>query len=158
MKLLNPICKAVLYFLPFLMSCGNTAAVVDTFDEIRGRNWSYGGKVRVPVTIEDPGKDYAIYINLRHTSGYKYSNIFLKIHQTGPDGKRVTVRKEFRLAEPDGEWLGSGSGNLYSYRLLYRENYRFPAKGTYTFEIEQNMRDNPLKEISDVGLRVEKEE
>jgi len=25
------------------------------------------------------------------------------------------------------------------------------------FELEQNMRDNPLKEVSDIGLRVEKQ-
>jgi gliding motility-associated lipoprotein GldH len=44
---------------------------------------------------------------------------------------------------------------LYSYQLPIYLNYRFPAKGTYIFELEQNMRDNPLKEITDVGLRVE---
>ena len=36
----------------------------------------------------------------------------------------------------------------------FRTNYKFPAKGVYHFYIEQNMRDNPLREVSDVGLRV----
>jgi gliding motility-associated lipoprotein GldH len=35
-------------------------------------------------------------------------------------------------------------------------NFKFPEKGIYTFNIEQNMRDNPLHEVNDVGLRVEK--
>ena len=77
------------------------------------------------------------------------------IHQKAPGTKTITERKEFRLAYPDGEWLGSGSGNLYSYQILFKEKYKFLKAGTYIFVFEQNMRDNPLREVSDVGLRVE---
>ncbi|MBC7758415.1 MAG: gliding motility lipoprotein GldH, partial [Phormidesmis sp. FL-bin-119] len=63
---------------------------------------------------------------------------------------------EFKLALPDGEWLGSGSGNLYSYQIPLKENFKFTLKGKYVIELEQNMRDNPLDHVSDVGVRVEK--
>ena len=65
------------------------------------------------------------------------------------------MRYELKLASNTGEWLGSGSGSLYSYQIPFK-TIRFPAKGIYNFEIEQNMRDNPLHEVSDIGLRVEK--
>lgn len=143
-----------LFFIGLLWGCTDSA-VIDTNQAVTGRNWSYNEKVRIPVTIEDTNKGYNLYFNLRHTGDYKYANIFVLIHETGPDKKRKTERKEFQLAYPDGEWLGSGSGNMNSYQLLFRKNYRFPQKGTYLFEVEQNMRDNPLREISDVGLRVE---
>jgi gliding motility-associated lipoprotein GldH len=129
--------------------------VVDVNKEISNRTWSYIKKVSVPVKIEDTNKPYNLYMNLRHTANYRYSNIFVLIHQIAPGGKRTTERKEFQLAYPDGEWLGSGSGNIYTYQLLFKENHRFNAPGAYVFEFEQNMRDNPLKEIRDVGLRVE---
>jgi gliding motility-associated lipoprotein GldH len=144
----------ILLLITLLTACIDDA-VIDSNTEISNRNWSYIKKVRIPVNIEDAGKPYNLYFNLRHTGEYKYSNIFILIHQTSPDKKRVTERKEFQLAYPDGEWLGSGSGNIYSHQFLYKENYKFPQKGTYTFEFEQNMRDNPLREVSDVGLRVE---
>lgn len=137
-------------------SCQDTQTVVDNNIEIAGHNWSYTEKVQVPVEISDASLAYNLYLNLRLTASYKYSNIFLLIHTTGPDGKKTTERKEFRLALPDGEWLGSGSGNLYSYQILFRENYKFPIKGKYTFELEQNMRDNPLNSVTDAGVRVEK--
>ena len=135
-------------------SCKDNA-IVDVNKEISSRNWSYIKKVSVPVKIIDTSKEYNIYMNLRHTADYKYSNIFVLVHQIVPGGKRTSERKEFQLAYPDGEWLGSGSGNLYTYQLLYKEKYRFPVAGTYVFEFEQNMRDNPLREIRDVGMRVE---
>ncbi len=65
------------------------------------------------------------------------------------------MRQEFQLAMPDGEWLGNGSGNLFSYQLIYKENYKFASTGKYNLIVEQNMRDNPLKAISDVGIYVE---
>ena len=137
-----------------LQGCTDNA-IIDVNHEISNRRWSYIKKVSIPVKIEDNSKAYNVYMNLRHTADYRYSNIFVLIHQRSPDGKKVTERKEFQLAYPDGEWLGSGSGNLYTYQLLFKERYRFPSPGTYIFEFEQNMRDNPLREVRDVGLRVE---
>lgn len=139
-----------------LASCQDTQTIADTNKEIPGRNWNYTEKLEIPVKIDSVGIPYNLYLNLRHTPQYKYSNIFILIHITGPDGKKKTERREFKLALPDGEWLGSGSGNLYSYQLLFKENYKFPAKGTYKFELEQNMRDNPLDGVSDAGIRIEK--
>lgn len=146
--------SGLLLFVLILIGCTDNA-IIDVNKEISDRNWSYIKKIRIPVKIEDEKQPYDLYLNLRHTADYNYSNIFILIHQSGPGIKRTTERKEFQLAYPDGEWLGSGSGNLYSYQFLFRKNYVFPKKGTYVFEFEQNMRDNPLHEVSDAGLRIE---
>lgn len=145
-----------MFLVSIFTSCGDSVTVVDSNVELGKRNWGYTEKVRIPVNIEETGIPYNVYLNLRHTSDYKYSNIFLLIHITSPDGKKTTERKEFKLALSDGEWLGSGSGNLYSYQLMIRENYKFPLKGKYMIELEQNMRDNPLDQVTDAGIRVEK--
>jgi gliding motility-associated lipoprotein GldH len=129
---------------------------VDTNIELKKRNWSYAEKIKVPVKIESADIPYNLYFNLRHTADYKYSNIFVLIHVTDPNGKKTTERKEFKLALADGEWLGKGSGNKYSLQLQFKSSYKFPKNGTYLFELEQNMRDNPLNNISDAGIRVEK--
>jgi gliding motility-associated lipoprotein GldH len=136
--------------------CTDKNAVIDQNTEVADHNWTYQGSFKYPVTIEDEKIPYNVYMNLRVTADYKYSNLFVLITQTAPDKKSKTQRYELKLASKDGEWLGEGSGNLYRYQLPFLTNYKFPLKGTYTFTIEQNMRDNPLKEVSDVGLRVEK--
>ena len=137
-------------------SCTDPNSIIDTNTEIADHNWSYVNRVNFDVKIDDEKAAYNQYLNLRVTGNYKYSNIFVLVYQITPDKKTQTTRFEVKLANPDGEWLGKGSGNLYSYQVLLRKDYRFPAKGVYRFQIEQNMRDNPLHEISDVGLRVEK--
>jgi gliding motility-associated lipoprotein GldH len=136
--------------------CTDPLAVIDHNTELPNHNWSYVNRIKYDVKIDDETVAYNLYFNLRVTGSYKYSNIFALFYQTSPGKKKAITRYEFKLANRDGEWLGSGSGNLYSYQLPLRTNYKFPAKGTYHFEIEQNMRDNPLHEVSDAGLRIEK--
>ncbi|MVN20284.1 gliding motility lipoprotein GldH [Mucilaginibacter arboris] len=143
-----------LFFM--LQACNEPGTLIDQSTEISNHNWPYINKIKTDVKIEDISVPYNIYFNLRHSADYKYSNIFILVHQISPDHQTKIIRYEFKLANPDGEWLGNGSGNLYSYRLPLQTNFRFPIKGTYSFIIEQNMRDNPLKEVADVGLRVER--
>jgi len=149
---------ALLFATALASSCTDNSAVIDNNTAIADHNWSYVNKVRFDVKIDDEKAAYNLYFNLRVTADYKYSNLFVLIYQTSPGNIKKVNRYELKLANKDGEWLGKGSGNLYSYQTPFRTNYHFPAKGTYHFEIEQNMRDNPLHEISDVGLRVEKAE
>jgi len=152
------------YLLPLLLiaitfgSCTDKNAIIDENIEIANHNWIYGNLVKFDVKIDDPAIAYNLYFNLRVTADYRYSNIFILLHQRGPGIKDTANRMEFKLADANGEWYGTGSGNLYSYQMMFLSAYRFPAKGIYHFAIEQNMRDNPLHEVSDVGLRVEKDD
>lgn len=152
--------KKLLVALPAIIvllatGCTDPNAIIDQNTSIENRNWSYANTIKNDVKIDDASIPYNIYVNLRVTGDYRYSNIFVLLRRNGP-GLNSLTRFELKLAEPDGRWLGTGSGNLYSYQVPVITNFKFPAKGTYHFQIEQNMRDNPLHEVSDVGLRVEK--
>ncbi|WP_428327810.1 gliding motility lipoprotein GldH [Mucilaginibacter sp.] len=152
----------IFYFLSLAMvafsiaGCTDKKALTDQNTAVTGHSWTYQNKLKYTVKIDDEKAAYNLYMNLRVTADYKYSNLFVLITQTAPDKKTKINRYELKLANKEGEWLGDGSGNLYSYQVPFRTNYKFPVKGTYTFTIEQNMRDNPLLEVSDVGLRVER--
>lgn len=154
--------KALLHKLLFVLgiglaltSCSDRNGVFDQSNEIENRNWSYSNKVRYDVKIDDPAVLYSLFMNLRVGGDYRYSNIFVMLRVSGPGLKPQATRFETKLADPDGKWLGDGSGGLYNYQTLL-SNFHFPQKGVYHFEIEQNMRDNPLHGVSDVGLRVAK--
>ena len=157
--------KQLLFFYFFLIpvffipsGCKDKKEVIDQNTEVPNHNWTYVNKFGFDAKIDDEKLAYNLYINLRVTAGYKYSNLFVLISRNGPDKKPSVTRFELTLANPDGEWLGKGAGNLYTYQLPFLTNYKFPEKGNYHFYIEQNMRDNPLREVSDVGMRVERAE
>ncbi|MDY0905158.1 gliding motility lipoprotein GldH [Pedobacter sp. CFBP9032] len=150
--------KRQAYLLIFLLGAslflGCTSSVIDSNVKVPERKWTYRNHIVNSFEIKDNSKAYNIYFKLRHTADYKYSNIFILAHFK--DGKNtITKRFQYKLAKNDGEWLGSGSGNIFSYVLPMQTNYRFLKKGQFTIEIEQNMRDNPLVEVVDLGVLVE---
>nr|WP_294895025.1 gliding motility lipoprotein GldH [uncultured Pedobacter sp.] len=150
--------KLFIYFsflILILQSCIDQNIKVDTYNAMPKQNWTYVNPVKATLNVTDSTQAYNIYVNFRHTADYKYSNIWLRFHIIGPNQKDIPIRQEFQLAMPDGQWLGNGSGNLFTYQLIYKQNYKFAGTGKYTLIVEQNMRDNPLKGISDAGIYVE---
>src|ERR1700743_3584302 len=100
-----------------LSGCSDPKAVIDQNTEIVNNNWSYGNKLKYPVKVTDADIAYNLCLNLRVTADYKYSNIFILVHKSGPGMTPTTVRYEFPLANAAGEWYGAGSGNIYSYQV-----------------------------------------
>ncbi len=140
------------FVISVLAGCAGNIADVNV--AIPDHKWAYRNHVRAVFEIKDHTKAYNIYFKLRHTADYRYSNIFILAHFKD-DQKTATKRYQFKLAKDDGEWLGSGSGNFFSYNFPLLAHYHFQENGKFEIDIEQNMRDNPLMEISDAGILVE---
>jgi gliding motility-associated lipoprotein GldH len=62
-----------------------------------------------------------------------------------------------KLLATNNGWLGSGMDDIYYHRLpLTSSPIPLSKPGQYIFTIQQIMREDPLKHIMDVGLRIEK--
>ncbi|SKB71340.1 gliding motility-associated lipoprotein GldH [Sphingobacterium nematocida] len=138
------------------VSCSNDA-VYEKNQAIPNRSWSYEEKPRFDVHIDDNKSKYNVYINLRHSNEYDFSNIFVLLHEKGNKLLDTAYRKEISLAQLDGRWLGNSAGSLYEIQYLAKDGFVFPDTGMYTFTIEQNMRETPLKDVVDVGIKVVKQ-
>ncbi|MCJ0741823.1 gliding motility lipoprotein GldH [Pedobacter montanisoli] len=136
-------------------SACNLNTVADSTQSVPGNNWLYNNPAKTQFEISDTLKTYAVKFNLRHTVDYRYSNLFVLLVVRGKDVNKK-IRYELKLATQTGEWLGKGSGDIYSKEFTLLKDLSFKHQGTYTITIEQNMRDNPLIGISDVGLQVVK--
>jgi gliding motility-associated lipoprotein GldH len=121
-----------------------------------GPEWAWGEIRRFEVNIRDTASLYNLFINARHTEQYAYSNCWLSIQTIGPGGDTLNARVELRLAEADGTWRGECNTAMCLQRELIGPGQRFPQPGTYTFLLEQDMRENPLTGLQDIGIRLEK--
>lgn len=118
--------------------------------------WNVDHAVSFELMVEDTISSCNLYINIRNTSMYPYSNLHLRIRTTAPSGDSVEERFEVVLADEKGKWQGSGLGDIWDIQKLYKQNVRFAQKGKYLIEYRQDMRPDNLPFIMDVGLRVEK--
>lgn len=147
---------AIFLFSSLVLSSCNSDAVYEQSIAIKDRSWTYDQKPSFAVKIEDNNAKYDLFINLRHTNAYDYSNFFVLLKEKGKGVKDTSYRKQILLAALDGQWYGNSAGSLYEIQHLAKENFTFPDTGVYTFTLEQNMRDNPLKEITDIGIKLVK--
>ena len=139
----------------FFTSCNDDD--FDTRTVIPEAEWRQENRVAFDVDINDTISPYEFGIGLRHLENYRYSNLFVFLHTTMPNGNHTRDTIECTLATPEGKWIGKSSGSMRDLTVPLNENLLFPLSGTYHFEIEQAMREPVLKGISDIGLYIEKQ-
>lgn len=146
----------ILLIVTILSSCVNKNVIFDESVVISNAAWNNQDFPYFDVNIEDTTSAYNFYLNIRHLENYRYSNFYMFLHTTFPDGNQTHDTIELVLSYPDGRWIGKGSGSMRDNNILLNNNLHFPAKGNYRFEIEQAMRESVLEGITDVGIRFEK--
>ncbi|HSH67875.1 MAG TPA: gliding motility lipoprotein GldH [Bacteroidia bacterium] len=151
---LTVICCAFL----FVLTACDSKRIFEENKNIPDNNWESSNVIKFEVPIKDPATPANFYINIRNADGYPYSNIYLFIKTTFPNGKFSTDTLECILADEQGKWLGNGLGDIYDNQIPFKRNVRFPLAGIYTFEIQQGTRKDNVPLIMDVGLRIEKAE
>jgi gliding motility-associated lipoprotein GldH len=152
-------CKAkfLIVFIPCLalLSCDRNG-VYDENINTQKNSWSETNTAQFQVEVKDTISSHNIYVNIRNTTDYSNSNLFLFITTTSPAGFTKLDTLECFLADEQGKWLGKGFGYIRDNRILYKRNIRFPLKGSYKFDLKQAMRTEELKGIASVGIRVER--
>lgn len=141
----------------FAVSC-DSSRLYETNKSIESNGWSRLDTACFEVDISDTLTMHNFYINLRHSTAYKFSNIFLFFHTTFPGGQVTSDTLQILLADNSGKWIGTGMGKIKECRIMLQDRVRFPRSGSYSFCIEQGMRTEPLLGIEDIGVRVEKME
>jgi gliding motility-associated lipoprotein GldH len=144
-----------IFLLLGLASC-DSKRVFESYQTIDKNGWNKDSLMVFDALIGDTTRNYNLFVNIRNEGSYAYSNLWLFLTINSPDGKMRTDTVEFSLAEPSGRWKGSGIGDLYDNQLPFKKSVYFPRKGIYSFSIKQGMRENVLKGIRDIGIRVEK--
>ena len=143
-------------FLILFISC-NDQRFFEESVKIDDGQWRSDNILTFSTVISDTISRYDISFDVRNDISYSYSNLYLFMKTTFPNGQVTRDTIECMLAAYDGKWLGSGTGNLRFNRFLFQQGIQFPIPGTYRFELEQAMRVSELKGLRDIGLRIEKE-
>lgn len=155
----NTFLKNLTLALFVLLIAGACNTSIGTFEknvQIPGDEWKSSFKPQVVVNITDTISRYNMYVVVRHKNAYQFNNLWVNIETKLPvSGKTNKQRFDLRLATDDRGWLGSGMDDIFEHRILITA-VRFPNTGEYTFTFENIMRQDPLKHVMNIGLRLEK--
>jgi gliding motility-associated lipoprotein GldH len=149
-----------------LIACSLWLSSCDTIDlyekvvPVPGHQWQSSYKPEFRFTIKDTAVPYQIYLIVRHNNKYRYNNIWVNLYAKGPVDSVHKFNLELPLANKEG-WLGTGMDDIFEHRIAFAldpEKFRFTRAGDYTFTLEQIMRDDPLENVMNVGIRIEKKD
>lgn len=144
----------ILVFFIGLASC-QTIDIYEKTATFREHNWKSGEQPSFTFQITDTTSLYNIFLVMRHEDAYNYNNIWINLIVKSP-ADVVTIRREFILANNRQGWLGRGMDDIIEHRIPFNDKPAPLRKGTYTFTLQQDMREDPLDYIINAGIRVEK--
>ena len=140
-------------------SCSLPSDVFEKDVTLPGQEWqsTYRPTFSFDISGEDTANRYNIYLVLRHTDAYNYNNIWIRgsVKQPGDSAIR-SQRYDLSLADNQKGWTGSGMDDIYEHRIEIQHSTKFDHPGTYSFTLEQIMREDPLKHVLNIGVRIEK--
>lgn len=145
--------------------CLSSCTSIDLYEKyvsIPGHSWKNSYKPSFTFSIKDTSSPYQLFFIIRHTDKYSFNNIYIDLTTQQP-GQDTTQkgRYDLRLATDNEGWLGSGMDDIYEHRIPLTPSsgdFYFKKPGDYTFTVQQIMREDPLENVLNVGLRVEKKQ
>ncbi|PLX24226.1 MAG: gliding motility lipoprotein GldH [Salinivirgaceae bacterium] len=144
------------FILVVIFSGCDKSRVFDEYAAMPEENWNMDSIKYFPFQIEDSLAIYNMYINIRNTGKYEFSNLIVFVETDLPGQLKLRDTVNCILADEKGEWLGSGFGSIWTSKIPYKIKFRFPRNGQYDVHIQHGMRKEDLTGISDIGIRIEK--
>jgi len=152
MKIVTLSLLSVLQLL-LITSCGQHS-IYNEDVAIEDGKWFKNSAVHFEVNIKDTTKLYNYYLTLRHTTDYRFSNLYLFLTTEFPNKSITRDTIECILANDSGKWYGKGWSNIKEDNILLRKNLKFPMVGNYNFYFQQAMRKDTLHNIVNIGINI----
>ncbi len=153
MKTLNYL--VALATVVLLFSACSEAPFYEDVQSFDGNEWKQSQKPKFNVDIKDTNELYDFVLTVRTSTSYKFNNLWIFWTTKTPKGQVVREPFEIKVANPDGSWIGNNSGTVVENQLRFSRR-KMPEKGKYSFTIEQGITQPTLKEVLDIGFKIEK--
>lgn len=147
-----------LFFALLILAGCDSNRVFEDYTEFSDRIWKINNPASFEFEIKDTAKKYNLYYNVRNSLDYPYARFF--VQYTLLDSSSTEISKKlvsnFLFDQKTGRPLGrSGLGDVYDNQFILLENQKFKSQGIYKIQLEQFNRQDSLRGILAVGLRVE---
>jgi gliding motility-associated lipoprotein GldH len=136
----------------FLFSCSQKEVFYE-FRSFPQAKWDQQEVARFEVSIHDNSIPYDVFLEIRNDNNYSFRNLWLFVDYENPNRQLRSDTVYVELADIYGKWYGRGI-SLYDYSFPYELNVQYPDTGRCVYTVRQGMRENPLRGISDVGLKI----
>jgi gliding motility-associated lipoprotein GldH len=122
--------------------------------DLKNGQWAYGDTLDFTFNITDTMAVYDIVMVFKHTPQYATQNLYMNISTKFPTGERPKQLLNIDLADNTGKWEGKCNSTECAFEIPIQPNAYFNAAGQYTITLEQYMREEYLKDIKSIALKL----
>jgi gliding motility-associated lipoprotein GldH len=145
--------------LVLLLSSCNKNSVYQEYNDFEKRHWLSSEPASFSFEIRDTLTTYDIYCNVRNSTHYPFSRLFVNFSLSDTTGNPLETKLltamlfEPKTGRPFGK---TGLGDLYDHKIAAMRGFRFSSAGVYRVDLNQMMRTDTLKGVLSVGLSIER--
>ncbi len=134
-------------------SCQPTPVYEETL-AVNQEGWLYEDQYSFEITVEDTISLHDMHLDIDHTPDFAYQNTYLNITTSFPKQEDKVERLNIQLAEKNGKWIGKCNSETCKLKVYMLDKFKFADEGVYSFSISQYSREENLKGIQSIGLKV----
>lgn len=139
-------------FLAFLL--GACSSGFKEYQKVSDLKWDEDEEIGFEFEIQDNSQSYDLIFLLRHNHIFPLQKIRVKTFLKSPNGKSVTKTFDIPVRTAEGEYIGSGLGDLYDLEHTLETGFQFKDTGTYSIKFVPEKEITPVPMVMEVGLRV----
>lgn len=154
--------KWIFFFIALGMLSCSRQDFFNKYESLDNNRWALNQPINFNVDVTDTITPVSVFINIRNTNQYPYSNLFLIVSSYFDDTIYQIDTLEYEMANASGQWLGTGFAEVKENKLVFKIDDVFPKKGAYRFSVSHANRkngnlsgDDYLIGITDVGMSIE---
>jgi len=142
-----------LLFIVLLQACGEKAYFSENA-VLPDEGWTHDHQVSFTIPVSDTAGRYGLYLDIDHSTEYLFQNVYVNIFTTLPDGTETSQLLPIDFADKAGNWYGDCTSSRCDLRVTLQERTYFNQLGSYRITLEQATRNNPLRGINALELKL----
>jgi len=121
-----------------------------------GLEWLKKDTREFKVPIEDNSISYNMSLSFRYVTGFQDNFVKVKVTETSPSGKEIVKEYDLKVREENGDYIGEAGYEIWDSNHLIELNVKYDELGLYKYVIEHNMPNDPVSNVMEIGVILEK--
>ncbi len=147
---------AIFFIALFISGCDKNKVYEEHKTNFPQFRWEKSNVVEFNPEIIDNDNNYEITVALRHIFGFNLKSIKIDMEMIAPSGKKTVNEYLLSFYDDQGDLLSTCAGDFCDMEQSLEDDFKFNEVGEYKINIYHRMDINPIPNIMEVGLIIEK--
>jgi len=146
----------IFFIALFIAGCNKNKVYEEHKTNFPQFRWEKSNVVEFNPEITETTSNYVITVALRHIFGFNLKSIKIDMEIIAPSGEKTMNQYLLSFYDKEDNFLSRCAGDFCDLEQIVEDDFTFNEVGEYKINIYHRMNINPIPNIMEVGLIIEK--